>query len=151
MPQRLFAGFRDHPEAVLAGGSGLIVALLALLLYSNAPTDSVGEARFLVNLFKFFVGLYCMAISMFLYYGPDLYEHGICTRLTPTCRVPIEVVVLYFVLGAGVVLTSLAIVRPGLGLVLFWSVVGYSTFFAVATAYFVLLLERTRLRHTKSH
>lgn len=138
----LVRGLADHPQALIATLSGVTIGIIALLALGSQPSGDIGEARFLVNLFKFFVGIYCIAISLYLYYGPVLNAAGIATRITPSGQSPTESVILYFTLGVAAILTSLAIVRPGLAHVLFWRMAGYSILFAVATGYFVLLMER---------
>lgn len=141
--KQLYEGLKRHPEAVIAGTIGLAVAAISVLILGTTATKTpTGTARWLVNLFKFGIGLYSLAISMYLFYGPRMHEFGVAPQLMPADAPSMEYPILFACLGAAAILTSLAIVRPGLAHVLFWRVVGFAILGAAITGYFVLLIER---------
>lgn len=141
--KQLYHGLRQHPEALIAGIAGLLVAAVSMLILGTKATETpTGTARFLVNLFKFGIGLYSLGIAFYLFYGPMLHDRAVAPWLMPAEAPPLEYPILFASLGAASILTSLAIVQPGLAHVLFWRVVGFSILGAAITGYFVLIVER---------
>lgn len=140
--RKTIRGIRKNPEALVAAVAGLAVGVLSVLLLAPKTSSQLNEARFLVNLYKFSVGAFNVGIAVYLYYGPAVYARGIGRRWLPKGEPPTRAVVAFFILGAGAIMTSLAIVRPGLAHVLFWQTVGFSLMFGLSVGYFVLVMER---------
>lgn len=141
--RKTIRGLRNNPEMLVAAIVGLGVGVLSVLLISPTASSDFREGRLLVNLFKFAVGAINIAMALYLHFGPALAERGIASRWLPNRDVPVRVIVAFFTLGAGAVMTSLAILRPGYAHVLFWELVGFAIFLAVSVGFFVLILERS--------
>ena len=140
--RKLYHGLARHPEALVAFASGLLVAFVSVALVGSASWEGSVRARFLVNLFKFGVGVYCVGVALYLYYGPRVHQFGYFKRVTPSRPPAVEVPIIFASLGIAACLSGMAIVQPGYVTVLFLRVVAYAILGAIATGYFVLVLER---------
>lgn len=140
--KQLVRGLRAHTEALIAAATGLLVAFTAVaLLGPEAASPGSAQARWLVNLFKFMLGLYSLAIGFYFFYGPALNRKGIATSIMPRTAPPLVVPVTFATLGGAVLLMAAAIVRPGFAHVLFWRIVGFAILGALITGLFVYNLN----------
>ena len=134
------AWVREYTVPIVAAVLGFAVAATFGMVVLTADVARFESTRFLVNAYKFMIGLFCLAAALYLYYGPAIRETGVLERLMPADDVPASVVVMYFVFGGSVILTASTLFTASEALATFWSGVGFSLIFALAVGYLVYQL-----------
>lgn len=139
-------GVRKSLFGLIAGflAAGFAASLLGIVVpFGKRPAF---DAFFYINLFKIVVGFYCIAFSLYAYYGPIFYRYGYGQRLLPPKDIPIVVIIVYFSLGGLVLMTGLRAITLDPALYLFARVLAFSGFFGVATGFGVYTYLRAAER-----
>lgn len=118
--------------ALFALGGGFAIALLALLT-AGEPLVSY-EVAFLVNGFKFLVGVSALFAAAYFEFGPELYERGIATRWLPPADVPLAAILSLLIVGVASLLASTTVFSRDIGAVLFGRVLAFALLGAAVAA-----------------
>ena len=129
---------------ILSAIVGFIVAAAFGAVVLSAEVIRFESTWFLVNVYKYMIGLFCVGASIFLYYGPAVRERGYFERFMPAGDVPASVVVAYFVFGGSVILTASTLFTGSRAVAIFWNGIGFSSIFALAVGCLVYQLMTVR-------
>lgn len=130
------------PLAV-AGFVSLLFFVFFYVFGGRAGIEDPGRlAQFYVSLFKFYVGLFGIAASFYLYYGPELYRAGVFRRLMPVDHVRVSYPVTLFSLGVAAIMMGAEILGSGSVEGLFWELMGHIMILSLMVG---LLVRKTRL------
>ena len=135
---------RKYTVPILSAVVGFIVAAAFGVIVLSAEVVRFESTWFLVNVYKYMIGLFCVGASIFLYYGPAVRERGYFKRFMPAGDVPASVVLTYFVFGGSLILTASTLFTGSRAVAIFWNGIGFSSIFALTVGCLVYQLMTVR-------
>ena len=135
---------RKYTVPILSAVVGFIVAAAFGVVILSAEAVRFESTWFLVNAYKYMIGLFCVGASVYLYYGPEVRRKGYLKRFMPADDIPASVVVTYFVFGGSVILTASALFTGSRAVAIFYNGIGFSSIFALAVGCLVYQLMVVR-------